>query len=102
MTNPIRLMALAAWACLLWQAQALADDQPRQQNAAQTSPQVKQPMDMDEPMHGGMMKKGMKTGDVKKSAEKHKEKMDRMLEQEQQSMPPMPDQTLKTQSSPQK
>ena len=102
MTNPIKLIVLAAWACLPWQAQALADDQPGQQNAAQTPPQVKQPMDMDEPMHGGMMKKGMKTGDVKKSAEKHKKEMDRMLEREQQSMPPMPDQTPKTQTAPQK
>ncbi len=87
MVNPVKLTVLAAWVFLPWQAQALADDQPAQQNAAQTPPQVKQPMDMDEPMHGGMMKKGMKTGDVKKSAEKHKEEMDRILHKEEESMP---------------
>ena len=44
-------------------------------------------MKMDEPMSTGMMKPGMKKGDVKKAGERRKKKMTPMLEQEQQSMP---------------
>ena len=54
---------------------------------------VERPMDMDEPMDTGMMKKGMMKGDVKDSAEKHAKKMKEELEKEEGSMPSMPPQT---------
>ena len=43
------------------------------------------PMNMDEPMAGGMKKEGMKKGDVKKAAEKKDREMRRMMEKEQQA-----------------
>ncbi len=52
------------------------------------------PMNMDEPMAGGMKKEGMKKGDVKKAAEKKDRKMREMLEKEQRS-----DQVLRQQKS---
>ena len=52
--------------------------------------QVEKPMKMDEPMEGGMKKKGMMKKDVKQSAARKDEKMKEVLEQEEASMPPMP------------
>ena len=46
----------------------------------------KKQMPMDEPMHGQMRKPGMKTGDVKKSAEKKRQRLKPMLEKEERSM----------------
>jgi hypothetical protein len=46
----------------------------------------KKQMPMDEPMHGEMRKPGMKTGDVKKSAEKKRQRLKPMLEKEERSM----------------
>jgi hypothetical protein len=43
------------------------------------------PMNMDEPMAGGMKKEGMKKGDVKKAAEKKDREMRKMMEKEQRS-----------------
>jgi hypothetical protein len=43
------------------------------------------PMNMDEPMEGGMKKEGMKKGDVKKAAEKKDREMRKKIEKEQQS-----------------
>jgi Spy/CpxP family protein refolding chaperone len=43
-------------------------------------------MPMDEPMHGQMKKPGMKIGDVKKSAEKKRQRLKPMLEKEERSM----------------
>ena len=62
---------------------ALAVEPPPPGDGAR--PAVK--MKMDEPMSTGMMKQGMKKGDVKKAAERRKKKMAPKLEQEQQSMP---------------
>lgn len=45
-------------------------------------------MPMNEPMPTKMAKPGMKTGDVKKSAEKKRQRMKPMLEKEQKSMTP--------------
>jgi len=61
---------------------ALAAGEPR---AAQAN--EGEPMRMDEPMSGGMMKKGMKKGDVKKAAEGKEREMKEMLEKEEKSMP---------------
>lgn len=87
MPNPVGLAALTACACLLWQAQTVADDKPEAKDTGQPPAMVKQPMEMDEPMDTGMMKQGMKKGDVKKAAEKHKKVMDKMLKEEERSMP---------------
>jgi hypothetical protein len=46
----------------------------------------KKQLPMDEPMHGQMRKPGMKTGDVKKSAEKKRRRLKPMLEKEERSM----------------
>jgi pentapeptide MXKDX repeat protein len=43
------------------------------------------PMNMDEPMAGGMKKEGMKKGDVRKAAEKKDREMRKKIEKEQQS-----------------
>ena len=56
--------------------------------AIQSPEEVKQQMKMDEPMQGGMKKKGMLKGDVKASAEKKDKKMQEMLKKEEQAMPP--------------
>jgi hypothetical protein len=65
----------------------------QQDSAVQTPAKVEVPMHMEEPMQGGMMKKGMMKYDVKQSAEKKDKKMKEMLEKEQESMPAMPAQT---------
>ena len=75
------LLAVAA-ACALALATgtgALAADPPRAGTAKS------RPMNMDEPMAGGMKKQGMKKGDVKKAAEKKDREMRKMIEKEQQS-----------------
>jgi hypothetical protein len=61
---------------------------PARDTAEQLPEEIKQPLNMDEPMQGGMKKKGMLKGDVKASAEKKDKKMQEMLEKEEQSMPP--------------
>ncbi|HXE40691.1 MAG TPA: hypothetical protein VN639_19675 [Azonexus sp.] len=62
-------------------------DQPA--GAAGSPPPAKK-MKMETPMASGMAKKGMKKGDVKKSADRKLKAMQPMIEQEQQSMPPEP------------
>jgi hypothetical protein len=57
---------------------ALAADSPKAETARS------KPMNMDEPMAGGMKKESMKKGDVKKAAEKKDREMRKMLENEQQ------------------
>ena len=52
--------------------------------AAQPAPR---PMPMNQPMPTKMAKPGMKTGDVKKAAERMDRRMKPMLEKEQKSMP---------------
>jgi len=64
---------------------ALAADVAKQAPANES-----QPMKMDEPMTGEMMKKGMKKGDVKKAAEEKEREMKAKLEKEEQSMPQAP------------
>lgn len=54
---------------------------------APKAPQASQPMKMDEPMSGEMKKPGMKTGDVKKAAEKKEREMKALMQKEEQSMP---------------
>jgi hypothetical protein len=68
-------LALAAGAV------ASAADAPKSESAKS------KPMNMDEPMAGGMKKEGMKVGDVKKAAAKWDRKMRKMIETEQQSGP---------------
>ena len=100
----IRVMALAACASFAWYASAdqaqpsekAAEELPQQRSTdVQTPVEIKNPMKMDEPMQGGMMKKGMMKGDVKESADKKNKEMEKMLEKEEESMPPMPAQTPK-------
>jgi hypothetical protein len=68
---------------------AAGDGMSQARDAAVQPPEgVKQPLKMDEPMQGGMMKKGMLKGDVKASAEKKDKKMQEILDKEEQSMPP--------------
>lgn len=86
-----------AWCVSAEEAQTTAvagDMSSRQQEAPVHVPaQIKKPMNMDEPMQTGMMKKGMTKGDVKKSAETHAEKMKEVLKQEEESMPQTPART---------
>ena len=51
---------------------------------------VENPIRPDEPMQGGMMRKGMMKGDVEKSADKHNKKMKEELHKEEKTMPPLP------------
>lgn len=64
---------------------ALAADEPKVAQATKS-----EPMKMDEPMSGGMKKKGMKKGDVKKAAEEKEREMKDMIENEEKSMPQGP------------
>jgi len=99
MSNKLRVVAMMICICLAWCASAdqsrssaaTGDARSQQRDAAELPPvQIEMPMNMDEPMEGGMMKKGMMKSDVKKSAEKKQKKMEEMLEKEEQSMPPIP------------
>jgi len=63
---------------------ALGAEPPSAGEAARPAAKMK----MDESMTTGMMKPGMKKGDVKKAATMKKKKMQPMLEDEQKSMPP--------------
>jgi hypothetical protein len=74
------LIALAARVA----AAALADQAP---DTPAHAPVVSNPMNMDEPMQGGMKKKSMKKGDVKKSADEKNRMLDKKLEFEEGSMP---------------
>jgi hypothetical protein len=64
---------------------ALAAGEPKEAQANE-----REPMRMDEPMSGEMMKKGMKKGDVKKAAEEKEREMKEKLEKEEKSMPQGP------------
>lgn len=84
---------------LMWQTSAdqaqvpaaPVDTYPRpQEPAAQAPVETGQPVNPDEPMQGGMMRQGMMKSDVRKSAEKKDEQMKETLEEEAESMPPMP------------
>ncbi len=88
MLTGIRICAFAICSGLM--AYAAAGDVMSQERdaAVQTPKEVKLPLKMDEPMQGGMKKKGMLKGDVKSSAEKKDKKMQEMLDKEEQSMPP--------------
>ncbi len=72
-------VAAACTLALAAGAAATAADAPKAESAKS------KPMNMDEPMAGGMKKEGMKVGDVKKAAEKWDRKMRKMIEKEQQS-----------------
>lgn len=50
--------------------------------------QARKPMRMNEPMSTGMMKPGMKKGEVKRGAERKAREMQPAMEREQESMPP--------------
>jgi hypothetical protein len=50
--------------------------------SADTPSAPRNPMKIDEPMHGEMKKKSMKKGDVKKAAEKKDREMKPMIEKE--------------------
>jgi len=75
--------------CSSLMAYAAADDgmSPSRDAATHSREEVKQPLKMDEPMQGGMKKKGMLKGDVRASAEKKDKKLQEMLDKEEQSMP---------------
>jgi pentapeptide MXKDX repeat protein len=76
----LRALPVIAAACALVLASgALAADPPKTDSAKT------KPMNMDEPMAGGMKKEGMKKGDVKKAADKKDSEMRKMIENEQQS-----------------
>lgn len=51
-------------------------------------PGPEQKMKMDEPMATGMMKQGMRKGDVKRAADRKAKAMQPMMEQEEKAMPP--------------
>jgi len=88
MLTGIRICAFAIFFGLMAYA-AAGEVMTQARDAVVQSPEeVKQPLKMDEPMQGGMKKKGMLKGDVKASAEKKDKKMQEMLEKEEQSMPP--------------
>ena len=74
------LPAAALLACLALAAQAAG--QPPDAQPAQ-----KESMRVDQPMTTGMMKKGMKQGDVKRKATKQAKKMQPAMEREEKSMP---------------
>jgi pentapeptide MXKDX repeat protein len=77
-----RVLAAAAAACTLAlaiSAGALAAD-PIKADSAKNKP-----MNMNEPMAGGMKKEGMKKGDVKKAAAKKDREMRKMIEKEERS-----------------
>ena len=61
-----------------------------QQSSRQAPAVVENPIKTDEPMQGGMMRKGMMKGDVEKSANKHNKKLKEELRKEEKTMPPMP------------
>ena len=88
MLTGIRIWVFAICSGLMTYA-AAGDVMPSAGDAAvQPSEQVKQSLNMDEPMQGGMKRKGMLKGDVKAAAQKKDKKMQEMLEKEEQSMPP--------------
>jgi len=97
MLKGTRWIILAVGAGLAWGAAAgegpatSTDDVPQQRDSAAPA-EITKPMKMDEPMAGGMMREGMKKGDVKDAADEKYEKMKKRLEEEEQSMPPMPGQ----------
>lgn len=64
---------------------------PHERTKDGRAPMVEQPMKSDEPMTTGMMKPGMKKGDVRKSAGANEDKMKPMMEQEEKAMPGRPD-----------
>ncbi|MBI2276050.1 MAG: hypothetical protein HYU74_01720 [Dechloromonas sp.] len=63
---------------------------PAAESAAASHPRPAGKMKMETPMAGGMARKGMKKGDVKRAADRKLKTMQPMIEQEQQSMPPAP------------
>lgn len=70
---------------------AVGDSMSETQDGSRQAPAVVvNPIRTDEPMQGGMMKKGMMKGDVEKSADKHNKKMKEELHKEEKTMPPMP------------
>lgn len=102
MVKGTRFTILAACASLVWcVAAATAAEDMSQRNSATPAPaESAAPMKMDEPMQGGMMKKGMTKGDVKESSDKKKKEMREMLEKEEKSMPPMPPETPQSPRTP--
>lgn len=96
MVQNLRKGVIAICLGLAWHAQtaAAAGDasSPPQAFTAPGSAEIGQRMKLDEPMQGGMMKPGMVKGDVRKSAARKDEEMNETLEQEAESMPPMPEQ----------
>jgi hypothetical protein len=78
----LRANAAACALALIAGAAAMAADQPKADSAKT------KPMNMDEPMAGGMKKEGMKVGDVKRAAEKWDGKMRKMIKEEQQRHAP--------------
>ncbi len=73
--------AIAVAASLAPGLAAPADDVRTTQQAAQP------PMNMNEPMPIKMRKEGMKTGDVRKAAQKREREMKAALQKESESMP---------------
>jgi hypothetical protein len=87
-----RICVFAIFSGLMTHAVAGDAITQKQDAAVQSAEEVEQPLKMDEPMQGGMKKKGMLKGDVKTSAEKKDKKMQEILMKEEKSMPPKPQQ----------
>ena len=77
--NVLIILAAIIAACLALGAHA--SDKPPVDNAHKH----KKKMKMDEPMTTGMMKKGMKKGDVKSAANKKSKEIEPMIKHEEES-----------------
>lgn len=76
---------------MAWLAASLSFSvHPADEPAVASPPPPAKKMKMEAPMAGGMARKGMKKGDVKRSADRKLKAMQPMIEQEQQAMPPAP------------
>jgi pentapeptide MXKDX repeat protein len=80
-TRPVLLAIFAGGALYLAISAGALAAEPTKADTAKNKP-----MNLDEPMEGGMKKEGMKKGDVKKAAEKKDREMRKKIEKEQQSV----------------
>lgn len=88
----MRVRRLSSFAVLMAVIGAMAASLAEGADAAgqAAAPSVTKPgkkMGMDEPMHTGMMKPGMRKGEVKRAATKKTQALRPMMEQEEKSMP---------------
>lgn len=79
-SGTLMLLLVPVWSTAQSPVAGTPDAEPLKADAAKSKP-----MNMDEPMAGGMKKEGMKKGDVKKAAKKKDHEMRKMIEKERQS-----------------